>query len=83
MRPHAAEPSARNEAHEPSSAVARFGADQSLQLESGESIGPWQIAYQTYGTLNAEKSNTHVPDLPEARRIFFRLHIKPALITGR
>lgn len=57
MRPHAPDQSPRNEAHEPSSAVARFGADQSLRLESGESIGPWQIAYQTYGALNAEKSN--------------------------
>jgi len=57
MRPHAPDQTSRNEAHEPSSAVARFGADQSLRLESGESIGPWQIAYQTYGALNAEKSN--------------------------
>lgn len=57
MRPHAPDQTSRNEAHEPSSAVARFGADQSLQLESGESIGPWQIAYQTYGALNADKSN--------------------------
>ena len=57
MRPHATDPSHRNEAHEPSSAVARFGADQSLLLESGESIGPWQIAYQTYGALNSDKSN--------------------------
>ena len=48
MRPHAPDQPPRNEAHEPSSAVARFGADQSLRLESGESIGPWQIAYQTY-----------------------------------
>jgi homoserine O-acetyltransferase len=57
MRPHAPEQSPRNEAHEPSSAVARFGADQSLRLESGENLGPWQIAYQTYGALNADKSN--------------------------
>jgi homoserine O-acetyltransferase len=57
MRPHAPDPTFRNEAHEPSSAVARFGAEESLRLESGESIGPWQIAYQTYGALNADKSN--------------------------
>lgn len=57
MRPHAPDQTSRNEAHEPSSAVARFGAEESLRLESGESIGPWQIAYQTYGALNAEKSN--------------------------
>lgn len=57
MCPPSAETPARNEAHEPSSAVAQFGADQSLRLESGEAIGPWQIAYQTYGELNAAKSN--------------------------
>jgi homoserine O-acetyltransferase len=41
----------------PDSLVARFGADQPLQLDSGHSLGPWQIAYQTYGRLNADKSN--------------------------
>ncbi len=35
----------------------RFGLDQPLRLDSGQSIAPLQIAYQTYGTLNADKSN--------------------------
>jgi homoserine O-acetyltransferase len=28
-----------------------------LLLESGECLGPITLAYETYGTLNAEKSN--------------------------
>ena len=34
-----------------------FGADEPLQLASGDTIAPFTIAYQTYGTLNADKSN--------------------------
>lgn len=30
---------------------------ESLKLESGESFGPVTLAYETYGTLNPEKSN--------------------------
>ncbi len=56
-RHHAADPNKRNEAIEPSSLVAHFGADEPLALESGESLGPWSIAYQAYGALNADKSN--------------------------
>jgi len=41
----------------PSSLVMRFGMDAPLLLESGAAIAPWQIAYQTYGTLNADRSN--------------------------
>ncbi|SHO63159.1 homoserine O-acetyltransferase [Pseudoxanthobacter soli DSM 19599] len=52
----AAEPRHR-EADQPSSLVAMFGTDEPLQLTSGASLAPWQIAYQTYGTLNADKSN--------------------------
>ncbi len=48
---------ARSEADTPSSHVMRFGADQPLRLDSGQSIAPLQIAYQTYGTLNADRSN--------------------------
>jgi len=51
-RHHAADPDKRNEAIEPSSLVAHFGADEPLRLESSESLGPWSIAYQAYGTLN-------------------------------
>jgi homoserine O-acetyltransferase len=39
------------------SLVARFGADRPLKLDAGVSLSPFQIAYKTYGTLNAERSN--------------------------
>lgn len=45
------------EADTPSSLVARFGPEEPLQMAAGVAIAPWQIAYQTYGTLNADKSN--------------------------
>ncbi|MBV5262921.1 homoserine O-acetyltransferase MetX [Pinisolibacter aquiterrae] len=47
----------RRQADEPSSRVARFGPDVPLTLDGGITLSPWQIAYETYGTLNAEKSN--------------------------
>jgi len=34
-----------------------FGATEPLALDSGASLSPFTIAYQTYGTLNAGKSN--------------------------
>lgn len=49
--------SARDQADNPSSLVARFGPDQPLLLDSGHQIDHLQIAYQTYGTLNPEHSN--------------------------
>jgi homoserine O-acetyltransferase len=42
---------------EPDSLVARFGLDKPLVLDSGATLAPWQIAYQSYGTLNADCSN--------------------------
>jgi homoserine O-acetyltransferase len=42
---------------EPSSRVERFGADEPLLMDAGIPLGPWQIAYQTYGTLNDARSN--------------------------
>ncbi|MDF2617405.1 MAG: homoserine O-acetyltransferase [Xanthobacteraceae bacterium] len=48
---------ARGEADHPHSAVLRFGADMPLQLDAGGVLTPFQIAYQTYGTLNAARSN--------------------------
>ncbi len=34
-----------------------FGAETPLQLDSGETLAPFTIAFQTYGTLNTDKSN--------------------------
>ncbi|WP_187969266.1 homoserine O-acetyltransferase MetX [Aquibium microcysteis] len=48
---------ANNEANEPSSKVVRFGEDMPLKLDSGKVLSPFQIAYQTYGELNAARSN--------------------------
>src|SRR5689334_24384547 len=39
------------------SAVAHFGAGKPLQLDAGVALSPFQIAYKTYGALNAERSN--------------------------
>lgn len=48
---------ARAEASRPHSAVVTFGADKPLRLDAGGELSPFQIAYQTYGTLNAARSN--------------------------
>lgn len=45
------------EAEHPQSPVVHFGADSPLALDAGVSLAPLQIAYQTYGTLNAGRSN--------------------------
>jgi homoserine O-acetyltransferase len=47
----------RSQIDEPSSRVERFGADEPLLMDAGIPLGPWQIAYQTYGTLNDARSN--------------------------
>jgi homoserine O-acetyltransferase len=46
-----------SEADHPSSPVAAFGADEPLRLDAGVDLGPWQVAYQSYGQLNAQRSN--------------------------
>ena len=46
-----------SEAENPHSHVARFGPDQPLKLDAGVELAPFQIAYQTYGTLNSARSN--------------------------
>ena len=46
-----------SEADHPSSLVARFGADEPLTLDSGGRLVDLQIAYQTYGELNRDRSN--------------------------
>jgi homoserine O-acetyltransferase len=48
---------ARLEADQPHSEVVRFDAGRVLALDSGQTLSPVQIAYQTYGALNADKSN--------------------------
>jgi homoserine O-acetyltransferase/O-succinyltransferase len=48
---------ARTEVETPSSHVVRFPASAPLKLDCQRLLAPFQIAYQTYGTLNAEKSN--------------------------
>ena len=48
---------AANEAAQPSSPFVTFEADQGLMLECGRTLAPFTIAYQTYGELNADKSN--------------------------
>ena len=39
------------------SLVVRFGPDRPLKLDSGIELSPFQIAYKTYGQLNAPRSN--------------------------
>lgn len=34
-----------------------FAHDEPMPLDSGETLGPLTLAYETYGTLNAERSN--------------------------
>ncbi len=46
-----------HEADHPTSTVAKFGIDQPLKLDCGIDLAPFQIAYQTYGELNADRSN--------------------------
>jgi homoserine O-acetyltransferase/O-succinyltransferase len=51
-------PSVRlREAQRPSSLVVEFPADQPLRLDCQDDLGPFAVAYQTYGTLNTDKSN--------------------------
>ena len=45
------------EADNPSSHVARFGSEMPLRMDAGPSLAPISIAYQTYGELNADRSN--------------------------
>jgi homoserine O-acetyltransferase len=45
------------EADAPHSLFVRFGADKPLKMDAGVALSPLSIAYQTYGTLNAAKSN--------------------------
>ncbi len=46
-----------SEADAPHSLVLRLGADEPLKLDAGSNLAPLAIAYQTYGAINAAKSN--------------------------
>jgi homoserine O-acetyltransferase/O-succinyltransferase len=48
---------ASSEADTPQSPVLRLPETEALALDSGARLAPLQIAYQTYGTLNAARSN--------------------------
>ncbi len=48
---------ARQQADQPAGEVAHFGPDEPLVLDAGIALAPFQIAYRTYGTLNAARSN--------------------------
>ena len=37
--------------------LAHFGPDRPLKLDAGVEIAPFQIAYKTYGTLDAARAN--------------------------
>jgi homoserine O-acetyltransferase/O-succinyltransferase len=37
--------------------VIRFGPETPLRLDSGAQLSPFEVAYKTYGALNAERSN--------------------------
>jgi len=45
------------EAEHPRSLLARFGPDRPLPLNAGVELSPFQIAYQTYGVLDARRAN--------------------------
>ena len=45
------------EARRPSSKVAQFGPGEPLKLDAGATLSPFEIAYETYGELNAARSN--------------------------
>ena len=49
--------SAREADNPRDSELVRFGPDRPLRLDAGVELSPFQIAYKTYGTLNAARSN--------------------------
>ena len=56
-KPRIAETSKRDADDPRDSLIVRFGEDRPLKLDSGVSLAPFQVAYKTYGTLNAARSN--------------------------
>jgi homoserine O-acetyltransferase/O-succinyltransferase len=45
------------ETHRPTSKIVHFDSSAPLRLDCKQDLAPFSIAYQTYGTLNAKKSN--------------------------
>jgi homoserine O-acetyltransferase len=50
-------PDRAREADHPHSPLARFPSGRPLRLDAGVALSPFQVAYQTYGTLNPQRSN--------------------------
>lgn len=46
-----------SEVTDPSSPVVHFPTDAPLLLDCNKELAPFSVAYQTYGTLNADKTN--------------------------
>ena len=57
LQGEAAREIARDADHPRDSEVVTFGPDKPLALDAGVSLSPFQIAYKTYGALNAARSN--------------------------
>ena len=49
--------SSRSEVEQPTSQLVRFPVSAPIKLDCQRLLAPFQIAYMTYGTLNADKSN--------------------------
>ncbi|MCF6253542.1 MAG: homoserine O-acetyltransferase [Thiomicrorhabdus sp.] len=52
-----AKPDISDHTKHPEGFSVTFPKDEPLTLDCGQSLSPYTIAYQTYGTLNAQKSN--------------------------
>ena len=55
--PREAADAPREADHPHESLMVRFGPEKPLKLDAGVELSPFQIAYKTYGTLNADRSN--------------------------
>ena len=61
--------------------------DEALPLRSGASLSPYELVYETYGTLNAGRSQCR-PDLPRAQRLASRRrpdrrHVRRDRVVGQ
>ncbi len=51
------EPPGLSAQHDPRGHTVELGRERPIRLDCGVELGPVQVAYQTYGRLNADKSN--------------------------